>query len=397
MKPLKAYINLLLYKLNRAFKHAVINNYPIVAFVDPTTFCNLRCPACPTGVKAGLRTPATLDWELYRSFIDEVGDYLFKLYLYNLGEPLLHKQAPEMVTYAKKKEILVMISTNFSHEYQEGYLERLVESGLDVLMVAMDGTTEESYAKYRRGGNFNLVRKNMARIQEIKRAKGSKTPEVIWQFLVFGHNEKEIPEVKARYREWGADNYWIGGGFLPAASHREDFTPTSLVSFNLYDPRNFASLNAQKVFSEKKPCSWLYGATILNPNGAVSPCCYSPAEKDDFGTYKPGKFLETWNGPRYAKARQLFSVAPPATPDELPALIKRHDGRGMDVAKSLKEGEIICSRCPVPYLHDLVEREVSWSDQAIIDHLKADTSLSPEESQLLDYFTRLTFDSRQGE
>ena len=385
MKPLKAYLNLLLYRLNRFLRCSVINNYPLIAFVDPTTFCNLSCPACPTGVRAGVRTSAVMEMNLYRAFIDEVGDYLFKLYLYNLGEPLLHKEAPEMVAYAKEKDIFVMISTNFSRDYSEDYLERLVSSGLDVLVVALDGTKEESYRQYRRGGNFSLVRKNMLRIQEIKTKLKAKTPQVVWQFLVFSHNDGEIEEVKRVYREWGADDYWIGGGFLPPNAYREGFSSSRLVSFNLYDPRNFVTCNTQKIFAEKKPCTWLYGAVVLSPNGMLSPCCYTPAEKDDFAKYEKGDFMKAWNSPRYVKARELFASGEIfSSQDDLKTVLCRQNGRGLEAIQGLKEGELICHVCPVPYLQDLVEQELKWDDASLLHYLKKETTLSPEESEMLD-------------
>ncbi len=81
----------------------MITNYPIEAYVEPTLFCNLRCPACPTGLRLGERPVTTIDENLFKAAIDELGDYIFLLWMYNWGEPLLHKQTPELIKYAKKQ------------------------------------------------------------------------------------------------------------------------------------------------------------------------------------------------------------------------------------------------------------------------------------------------------
>src|SRR5262245_56946877 len=113
-KSLKAYLNVGRLRLNMAMHKAVLPNYPIVAYIEPTSLCNLLCPACPTGLQLKLRPLDMIDVNLFKKAIDDVGDYLFHLIMYNWGEPLLHKQTPEMVRYAKEKNIAITMSTNLS-------------------------------------------------------------------------------------------------------------------------------------------------------------------------------------------------------------------------------------------------------------------------------------------
>jgi MoaA/NifB/PqqE/SkfB family radical SAM enzyme len=361
-----------------------------MAFVDPTLFCNLRCPACPTGTHAGLRPRATLDWAVYKAFMDEVGDYLFKLYLYNLGEPLLHKQAPEMVKYAKAKEIFVMISSNLSFQLSDEYLERLITSGLDVLVVALDGMDEETYQKYRQGGDFELVKSNMARIQAMKQKLGSPTPSIVWQFLIFQHNEHQVDLVKQQYKEWGADEYCVGGAYMPTGSLAEGFSPSTRPEFDIYDASHFHRKKTIQAFMEKKPCSWLYGATVLNANGKVSPCSYTAAEKDDFGQYVGIGFSQVWNGPRFAEARELTSQRNAAwlASENWDAIGSRMNGRAMGVANTLEPGELICRRCPVPFLQDVVDHELCFDEKELLQYIRKNYELSPEERELLASLTK---------
>src|SRR5262245_63192299 len=114
VKKPKAYLNILKLRVNMALKREAITSYPVAAFIEPNLYCNLQCPACPTGLRLGLRPTVAIDEELFKTAIDEIGDYVFQLYMYNWGEPLLHRRTPEMIGYAKKKAISILVSTRLS-------------------------------------------------------------------------------------------------------------------------------------------------------------------------------------------------------------------------------------------------------------------------------------------
>jgi MoaA/NifB/PqqE/SkfB family radical SAM enzyme len=304
MKPIKAYLNILKLRVNMALGRRVLDNYPIVAFIEPTLFCNLRCPTCPTGLRLGLRPACAISWDQYKCILDEIGDYLFGLNLYNWGEPLLHKQTPEFIQYAKSKGILVALSTNLSINLSDEYIFSLVRSGLDNLIVSLDGATEDSYVKYRRGGDFTLVWENIRRIQSVKRSLGTNTPIITWQFLVFQHNEHEIETVKSNYKIWGADRFHIGIPFVPPKPYDKGFEPSTIPQYQ----HNQGQMESKHRPRIGRPCPWLYGIFVLNPNGMVSPCCGCLDEKDDFAVYSPSRgFFDAWNSEKFTRARSLFA------------------------------------------------------------------------------------------
>jgi MoaA/NifB/PqqE/SkfB family radical SAM enzyme len=384
MKKLPAYLNVLKLRLNIALKSKYLRNYPVQAYIEPTLFCNLRCPACPTGLQLGLRPSSTIKWDLFKSTIDEIGDYVFSLFMYNWGEPLLHKQTPEMIRYAKDKDIDIILSSNLSLKLTDDYIERLVASGLDTLIVSLDGTTEEVYAKYRLRGEFQLVRENMLRIQAAKARQGVQTPKVVWQFLVFKHNESQIGQALAEFKEWGADEIATEGAIMPFAPHDEGFEPSTLPQFNMYHSEHQFQKQTERHDKSGRPCSWLYGIFVLNPNGKVSPCCASAGEDTDFGDYsiKDG-FFGVWNNATFKRARSLFSsngetpvpkqAAPAEAPINLVQIEKKktvaqvlHEedasliaGMGANVSKSLKQDELICQKCPIPWRQDDVDKIIS--------------------------------------
>lgn len=344
MKPVKAYLNVLRLRVNMALKRPLINTYPVVAFIDPTTsYCPLRCPGCPTGLRLGLRKPHMLEWELYKCLIDEIGDYLFDIELYNWGEPLIHKQTPEFIRYAKSKDIKVVVHTNLSIDLSDEYIRNLVRSGLDELIASVDGATQATYEKYRRGGNLSLVRNNMQRIQAEKRALGFKAPEIIWKFLVFKHNEHEIATAKTTYKDWGADGFISTGGFIEYNMLEGGFAYSSIPEYA--PPSKCQGQPRSKTDHKIRPprCSFLYEALTLNADGSVSPCCAIIDENSDFARYSPSSgFFSAWNNDKFATARGLFSKP------EIPLAQKDKPGNGVINA---------CERCPVaPFILELPER-----------------------------------------
>src|SRR5690349_22681636 len=100
------------YQYSR-FKHTPsIAGLPISISIEPTTSCNLRCPECPSGLRSFTRPTGMLDTTLYRSVIDQLADTLSYLTFYFQGDPYLHPQFLEMVSYASGKGIYTSTSTN---------------------------------------------------------------------------------------------------------------------------------------------------------------------------------------------------------------------------------------------------------------------------------------------
>ncbi|NDJ75695.1 MAG: radical SAM protein [Chloroflexi bacterium] len=354
MKPQRAYTNLLRLRINLALKRQVINSYPVLAYIDPTSACHLRCPACPTGLRLGLRPPARLAWDVFEGVMDELGPYLFELHLYNWGEPLLYPETPDMIRTAKAHDITVRLSSNLSLSLDDATIEALVGSGLDTLVVSLDGATAETYQHYRRGGDFDRVRANMRHFRAARDAAGRQTPVLVCQFLVFQHNEHEIDTIRAVYQSWGADQLILAGAHMPFPPHDAGFAPSTQPEFDLYHPDHPYQRNARRLLRGRAAGSWLYGGVVLNPTGAISPCCGVAAEADDFG-HVAGGFRAVWNGTRYRRARSLFQQSRRGKPAAgVPA--EWLDGMGA----GLPAGEgVICARCPIPFRQDDIHKTVA--------------------------------------
>ena len=169
--------------------------FPFSIAIEPTTSCNLRCPECPSGLRSFTRNTGSLQSDLFQSVIDEMSNYLMNLTFYFQGEPYLNPQFLNMVRYAHQKGIYTSTSTN-AHYLDDAKAKETIESGLDRIIVSIDGTTQDVYEQYRLGGKLDKVLEGTKNLLKWKKTLSSKTPHVIFQFLVVGPNEHQIEDVK---------------------------------------------------------------------------------------------------------------------------------------------------------------------------------------------------------
>lgn len=183
--------------------------------IDPTNFCQLQCPFCPTGANRGVRDKATMDFAHFERFMEAAGPCAVHIDFMNWGESLLNKRLPEMIAVAKRYGAEVKLDANLNDASAQ-LLERLVLSRLDCLSVSVDGLTQQTYGRYRVGGRLDRVLANLKTISRLRRELNSATPLIIFQFLVFRHNEHEVPQVEAFARAHGADRASLVSPFMPS-------------------------------------------------------------------------------------------------------------------------------------------------------------------------------------
>ena len=364
-KSLRAYANVGVMRLARRLRLSANPARPIIAYAEPTLFCNLQCPSCPTGLKLDVRPRVVMDVEWFKRVVDELGPYLFELVMYNWGEPLLHKQFPEMVAYAKPWNIRVVASSNLSVPVSREYLERLVRSGLDKLKVGMEGTNQEEYERYRVKGDFDLVVKNMRTIQEIKKELRLKRPRIRIGFHVFEHNQGSIETAQRMHREWGADGISFASSFVSEQAEQAGVHPSTIDDFNLY--------RADGLKASPDPCTWLWGAIVLNPSGSVSPCCGVVDQRSDFERDARTKSIigDVWNNAMYRRARKSESQYRPDAGVPI-HLVK--DGMSLSSIPATDQ-QLICEQCPIPFRKDYVERILDSMGKEILSEAQRGKTL----------------------
>src|SRR6188508_755931 len=144
------------FYFSRITQNPVQWGYPVSISFEPTTSCNLRCPECPSGLRSFTRPTGMLQNDFFTETIDQLQKDLLYLVFYFQGEPYLNPSFLNMVKYASIKRIYTATSTN-AHYLNDANAKRTIESGLDRLIISIDGTTQESYQQYRVGGSLEKV------------------------------------------------------------------------------------------------------------------------------------------------------------------------------------------------------------------------------------------------
>src|ERR1700750_2666839 len=183
------------YYMSKWTKRPIQGGYPVSISFEPTTSCNLRCPECPSGLRAFTRPTGMLKKDFFTETIDQLSSDLLYLVFYFQGEPYLNPSFLDMVKYASGKKIYTATSTN-AHYLTDANAKRTIESGLDRLIISIDGTTQDVYQQYRVGGQLNKVIEGAKNMVKWKKEMKSKTPFIIFQFLVVKPNEHQIEDVK---------------------------------------------------------------------------------------------------------------------------------------------------------------------------------------------------------
>ena len=286
-------------------KNSWVIGSPLLAFVDPSNLCNYRCPLCPTGRTEKLRPRRLMKFEDFKTIMDQIGKNLYKLNLYNWGEPLLNRDFARMVRYAKRFDVIVESSTNLSI-LDEDSAEDMIASGLDYLIVAVDGITEESYTKYRIGGSLEKVLDNLNLLINLKKKIKAQNPHLILSFLPNRYNEQDIPKAREFFKETEA-SFTVGQLRLDMC---DEITKTKDDIAPLADwlPRHpdlsVYNENLDKTLSDT--CRWPWELITIHPDGSVSPCCAVYSERFDFGNVLDSSFAKVWNGRKYQRARNII-------------------------------------------------------------------------------------------
>lgn len=288
------------YQLSRISGKAIQWGYPVSISFEPTTSCNLRCPECPSGLRAFSRPTGMLEKNFFKQTIDDISKELLYLIFYFQGEPFLNRDFLEMVTYASKKGIYTATSTN-AHYLTDEVARKTVESGLDRLIISIDGTTQDVYQQYRVGGKLDKVLEGARNIVRWKKELKSKTPFVFFQFLVVKPNEHQIEDIKRLAKETGVDEV----RFKTAQIYDYENDPNQLIptisKFSRYKKNTDGIHVAKNKLANH--CWKLWHANVITFDGLVVPCCFDKDAMHQLGNLKNDTFRNIWKNSNYKQFR----------------------------------------------------------------------------------------------
>jgi radical SAM protein with 4Fe4S-binding SPASM domain len=274
---------------------------PYAASIEPTTACNLGCPECPSGLKQFTRPIGKLSLEKHEEILNKLGSQLFYINYYFQGEPFIHPQFLQLIKTANQRNIYTSTSTN-AHFITEKVANEIILSGLDRLIISIDGLTQETYEEYRVNGKLYKVIEGTKNVMAAKSRLGSKIPHVIFQFLVVRPNEHEIDEVFELAKKLGVDEVRLKTAQLYDYKHGNKLMPTN---------EKYARYKKQKDGTYKPKykllnnCWRMWSSTVLTWDGKIVPCCFDKDAKHILGDIANfANFSAVWNNSDYVRFRK---------------------------------------------------------------------------------------------
>lgn len=274
---------------------------PLSIAIEPTTSCNLRCPECPSGLRSFTRKTGMLDEEFFQKIIEQLHREVIYLTFYFQGEPYLNPKFLQMVKYASQKNIYTVTSTN-AHYLDDENAKVTVESGLDRLIISIDGATQKSYESYRIGGNLHKVIDGTRNIIKWKKVLRTKKPYVVFQFVVFRQNEHEIERIKKLGRQLGVDEVKIKTAQIYDYKRGNERMPLN-EKYSRYKKEE-SSFTLR--YSSLENCWRMWHSCVITWDGKIVPCCFDKDAKYSLGNLKEKSFREIWFNGAYTQFRASF-------------------------------------------------------------------------------------------
>lgn len=323
LNRLKIFLKIKIYQLNlfdRAQKMRFIlsGRFKLIPFlpsrviIDPINLCNLSCPLCPTGMKKLSLKQGTMKAKTFEKILFNLLS-VKKIILFNWGEPFLNPDIFEIIKMAKKAGKLVEIHSNFSLKRNLAFLKQIIDSSLDELVISLDGASQETYQKYRRGGNFNLVIDNIKKLKSLQKKMGEHTPNIAWKFIVNKYNENEIEKAIKMANQLEIPVFFVPIGLtddLPdlkrnnlgsLGENKKKWLPLKRKEFIL---ARYKSRQQYPLFNQT--CQFLFNYPTVNIDGKVLPCCLTVSKRAVFGDLLKESFEKIWYNDNFQYSRSLF-------------------------------------------------------------------------------------------
>lgn len=267
-----------LYRWLNALKNQI---YGRSIRVDASSVCQLKCPACSTA--GGMNRTGIVGWGHlaaadFRRLLEE-NRGLRSVELSNWGEIFLNPELDEIMACAFEKDVRLRAANGVNFNSVRAHtLENLVRYRFHYLSISLDGASQETYSRYRIGGDFERVLDNIRRLNALKQAADTKYPRLAWQFIIFGHNQHELP----RAREMAAQ---LGMRFRPKLNHTPRLFPVTDPEFVARE--SGLGVSSRTEYKQRKrseysfPCGQLWDNPQINWDGKMLGCCVN--KFGDFG------------------------------------------------------------------------------------------------------------------
>ncbi|MCX6267812.1 MAG: radical SAM/SPASM domain-containing protein [Bacteroidetes bacterium] len=280
------------YLISRWSKKVVHWGNPVAASIEPNNTCNLRCPECPAGMHELTRPTGFMHPDLFQSVIDQLLSHLSWLTLYFQGEPYLSRHFFDFIALARSKRIFVSTSTN-GHFLDENSVRKTIDSGLNRLIISVDGADQQSYEMYRTGGDFEKVITGIRLLVSEKKRRKTNTPEIILQCLLLKSNENQLDEIRSLAKELGVDKLEFKTAQFNDYKHGNSLMPDNQ-RYSRYRKEGIQQYSSKNRLPDA--CFRMWSSCVISWDGKVVPCCFDKDGEHVMGDLTTEKFRSIWEG-----------------------------------------------------------------------------------------------------
>jgi len=261
--------------------------FPDRVYIESTNYCNLKCIMCPTGLGVIRRPKGYMDMKLYRAIVDEIGPLVSSAVLHSWGEPLMHPELFEMIRLGTRAGIRIETSTNITILNAER-ARAVLDAGLDVLYLALDGATKETYERVRVNAKWEKSLRHVEEFLELKRQMGAPT-RVILQIIAMNETRADIEAFLERWRRPEVDQVNV--------KHLDTWG-------DQVDAISDHRIAGERVPMKRVPCPNLWYHGYIFWDGALASCERDYDVKTPLGNVRDGGVMKVWNGPAMQDLRR---------------------------------------------------------------------------------------------
>ncbi len=174
-------------------KGFILRDMPMHLDIEASSKCNLRCTFCDKLPNLKPGQLGNMEISLFKHIIDQFDERsrLWGLKLSYRGEPLLNKDVPDMVKYAKEHGVLDIYFNTNGMLLDEQMCRRLLEARLDRISISIDGTTASEYEGVRIGANFDTLIRNLETLIQLRKEYDVTYPKIRIQTVKFPQTDAE--------------------------------------------------------------------------------------------------------------------------------------------------------------------------------------------------------------
>jgi MoaA/NifB/PqqE/SkfB family radical SAM enzyme len=283
----RKFVNLAKCLMAYSLSQARLNAFPPFLKVEASNECRVFCRYCIAS-KSG----AKFSLDRFETLIELLGPYAFEVSLHDIGEPLLHDEIIDFIQCAHSRRVGTIISSSLSIERPDEFWHHLAASGLDRLVAAIDGITEETYTAYRTHGNLPLVLGNLEKLIRYRRESRSFL-KITWQMVDLPWNRSEQARAREMARELGCDRFQL-------------ISEETLKRMDYFRQKQLRT----------RACLMPFLMLVVTASGKVRPCCNiyrgvtdSISHENLVGDIIAQTFEGIWNSPEMQTIRNPHLIA----------------------------------------------------------------------------------------